>query len=214
MSVFSAKKTLIEAPIVDLVESVTKLKLDDFTIQTAKDICIKHDFDPEQGFVDQFKKEWVSDTLGLDKSDEQYKNAFISPSTHFLTWLSQRVQNPYHVTYRAVDKASKQYGFEFASLMHRTRWVQEIAWAKKMRNDPDGITCIFANLFLMASKKNPSKVFLSLVDLGADLIEDAAYFASNIHDLNEKEIELCSVTSDEEAIISALRIQEFLFKSR
>ena len=195
MSIYSARKTLIEAPIIDLVESVTKLKLDKITLDTAADICKKSGFTPEAVYVDQFKKEWVSDTLGLDKDDVNYKNAFLSPSTHFITWLSKRVQDPFHVSYRAVNKATKEYGFEFASLMHKTRWVQEVAWAKKMRNDPDGITCIFANLFLMATRKNPSKVFLSLVEIGANLVEDAAFFGSNLHDLNADEIRTCNVTS-------------------
>ena len=56
MSIYSARKTLIEAPIVDLVENVTKLKLDKFTLDAAADICKAVDFDPNAGYVESFKK--------------------------------------------------------------------------------------------------------------------------------------------------------------
>ena len=92
--------------------------------------------------------------------------------------------------------ATKEYGFEFHRLCIKRDGHKKYV-GEKMRNDPDGITCIFANLFLMASKKNPAKVFLSLVEIGANLVEDAAFFGSDLHDLGVSEIEKCSITSEE-----------------
>ena len=185
-----ATKVLISAPIVEIKNIIQKLNIDELTMKIVKENCDKKGYSfPNTDIIDLLRKEWINDVVTLDKKSESFKKIIANPSESFQIWVSHKINNPYQVSQRIIDKYSKKYGFEFISLFERIRWKQELAWAKRFRNHSDDDYCVFSGLFLSSCKKNVNKVFSECIELAYSLSLSGKYF-SDLHELNISEIEV------------------------
>ena len=184
----NATKTLISAPVVEIKNLIRKLDVDDLTKQIVKENCdrIGYTF-PNTDVVDMLRKEWINDVLTLNKKSEEFQKALKNPSEHFQIWSFTRINNPFKVSQRIIDKYTKKFGFEFTSLFEKIRWNQELSWAKKFRNHHIDDYCVFSGLFLTSCKKNSNKVFSECIEIAFELSLSGLYL-SDYHDLNSFEI--------------------------
>lgn len=126
----------------------------------------------------RLRREWTNDTL---HRDEIFQEAMKNPDENFLTWLSARVQDPHHVSYRAVEKAARLYSTDFANLMHFVKWRQEVAWAQRLRADDNDRIAVLSFLFFTSSTADPSKAFLGLCESYMISLDGAVAYPNHIN---------------------------------
>ncbi len=130
------------------------------TLAQAEDIIAASPLNGKDA-LKRLRREWMNDVL---QRDDMFGDAIKSPNAKFLTWISTRVRDPFHVTYRAAEKAARLYSPEFANLMHFVRWRQEVAWAERMRGDDNDRIAVLSFLFFTSSTADPAKAFLGLCE--------------------------------------------------
>jgi hypothetical protein len=137
--------------------------------------------------AEPLRKEWLNDMLTHPNAGE-FRLAASDPDAHFLKWLDARAKRPYHVTRRTVISVGERYNPEVASKLSIVIWPQEIAWAQRMRLDPNPFTATKAALFLRETVGNPSKTFLALADIYSEAIMRVGYMESPVQELSAWEI--------------------------
>jgi hypothetical protein len=138
--------------------------------------------------AERLRKEWFNDVFG-DRDNRDFKAASADPDGHFLEWLRERVLNPFHVTYRAVERAARRHGAEAAMKLATVVWQQEVAWAQRLRRDRNQRIAVLSAMFLREAVSNPFKAFGRIADAYADaLTDDPDYARSACHDLTPSEI--------------------------
>jgi hypothetical protein len=171
----------------DLVRQlVASLVVDREAMASAEKTVADAGFAKPAETSERLRKEWLNDILSDD--GDIIQQAVRDPSRHFLAWLSERIKNPFHVSYRAVDRVARNQGPEAAMMLANMRWAQEIAWAHRMRADENPQIAVLASAFVEAARRDPSKAFLGL----AESLEEAAlepdYASSTNHHLTADEI--------------------------
>lgn len=138
--------------------------------------------------ADRLRREWLNDVI-VDPSEEAYAKAASDPDESFLVWVGQRAKDPFHVSYRAVDRVGRQMGSDVAVLMISMRWPQEIAWAQRCRRHENPEVAVKAALFLAEARRDPSKVFQALTEVYQRTIaEDRGYALHSNHEISAEEI--------------------------
>jgi hypothetical protein len=92
------------------------------------------------------------------------------------------------VTRRTVAAVGGKYGTDTATKLSIVIWPQEIAWAQRMRLDPNPFTATKSALFLRETVGNPSKTFAAISDIYSDAIMRVGYLDSPVQDLSAAEI--------------------------
>lgn len=141
--------------------------------------------------VDPLRREWLNDMLTHPNAGE-FRLAVSDPDAHFLKWIETRSRFPYHVTRRTVEALSQKFGADTASKLSIVVWPQEIAWAQRMRLDPNPFTATKAALFLRETMGNPSKTFAALADIYSDAIMRVGYLDCPVQDMSAAEIRFSS----------------------
>lgn len=139
------------------------------------------------GVVDSLRREWLNDMLSHPDVGEA-RLAASNPDAHFLRWIEARSRKRHHVTRRTVEQVAAKYGSETASKLAIVIWPQEIAWAQRMRLDPNPFTATRAALFLRETEGNPSKTFTALADIYSDAVMRVGYLDNPVQDLTAEEI--------------------------
>lgn len=137
--------------------------------------------------VEPFRKEWLNDMLTHPNAGE-FRLAAVDPDAHFLKWIEARSRLPYHVTRRTVAQVGAKYDTNIATKLSIIVWPQEIAWAQRMRLDPNPFTATKSALFLRETVGNPSKTFTALADMYSDAIMRVGYLDSPVQDMSASEI--------------------------
>ncbi|MBY3433773.1 hypothetical protein HFN89_06375 [Rhizobium laguerreae] len=137
--------------------------------------------------VEPLRKEWLNDMITHPNAGE-FRLAASDPDGHFLRWIDLRSRRPYHVTRRTVASVGEKYGTDTASKLSIVVWPQEIAWAQRMRLDPNPFTATKSALFLRETLNNPSKTFSAMADIYSDAIMRVGYTDSPVQDLSAAEI--------------------------
>jgi hypothetical protein len=141
---------------------------------------------------DRLRKEWFNDVMA-DETDDDYTQAARNPNRHFLDWLRKRVQQPFHVSYRQINKVARTFGTE-VSLVMASRWRQEIAWAHRLRLDTNDQIAVLAGIFLRDAKRDPGKLFVAMAESYVTAVAEDPFYANHPnHNLNEDEIREASV---------------------
>lgn len=141
------------------------------------------------------KKEWLNDLVATTNSLE-FKRAAANPGSHFLAFVSERAKKPFHVTYRAVDAVSRRFGSDLASRFAHIVWPQEIAWAQRLRLDPNPNTATRAAMFLRETENNPARMFSKIADLYSDAVAKVGYTENAAHELSAIEIRFDDVVPE------------------
>nr|WP_250807264.1 hypothetical protein [Neorhizobium tomejilense] len=168
-----------------LRERVASLSLSPDTLATAESVLKANRLVVK--LADPLRREWLNDMLTHPNAGE-FRLAASDPDAHFLKWLDQRSKLPYHVTRRTVVALGEKYTPEVASKLSIVIWPQEIAWAQRMRLDPNPFTATKAALFLRETVGNPSKTFLALADIYSEAIMRVGYLESPVQELSAWEI--------------------------
>jgi hypothetical protein len=169
-----------------LRQRVASLSLDPATLQAAEAIVKANRMVPK--VVEQLRKEWLNDMVS-HPNDGEFRLAASSPDRHFLQWIEARSKRPYHVTRRTVVAVAEKYKeTNIATKLSIVIWPQEIAWAQRMRLDPNPFTATKAALFLRETLGNPSKTFVAIADIYSEAVKHAGYSDSPVQDLSADEI--------------------------
>lgn len=144
---------------------------------------------PDAAAADRLRKEWLND-LVADLSDEHFRPAAKDPDSHFLEWARQRVREPFHVTYRAVDRVSRLYGSEAGLQLVTVTWPREIASAQRLRKDENQRVAVLAALFLRGALQEPGEMFRKLADTWAAATAESPSLASSGDERSPQEIRL------------------------
>lgn len=205
---------IIKAPVDILKEYVQKLTISHRTKSKVAFFCEEERlFVPKKDIVSLLWKEWMNDILYLGKNSEEFKKAMKDPNLEFTLWARDRVKNHYRISQKCISKLIKDYGFQFISLMEGVRWKQEIAWAKKFRNDVEDEVAILSNLFLLYTVSDPSKCFSQIIELGHELNTNSEYSDHEIHKMTPHEIADSNITSHDWTPLFLLFARKFLTKS-
>lgn len=132
-------------------------------------------------------REWVNDTVVVEgRRPPRFKR---DRDAQFLEWLTLRVREPYHVTFRAHEAVRASSGDNVALLFSEVRWSQEVAWASRMRGSDNDRIAVLAETWLTAARRDPSKLFRGLVDIYVEeALADPAYIGSVFHELTVDQI--------------------------
>lgn len=164
-----------------------RLKLSARALESASQIVAEAGLQDKDAMT-RLRKEWFNDLMA-DPSDDDYAAAIGDPDAHFLSWITLRSRLPYHVTYRAVDKAGRRCGPDLALLMVKVRWKQEVAWAQRARSSRDEVQAVLAALFIAEARRDPGKVFVSLTEEAASATATDRFYADHPnHELTAEEI--------------------------
>lgn len=195
-TVVSDLSQMAEASTIVLRQKVEKLSVNEQTMEIARSLCEQKKF-KFKGIdaADLLRKEWLNDVL----CDEPkvYESSSQNPDKHFLSWLELRLKSPYHVSFRAVDKAFRLYGPEISMAFSQLRWHQELAWARKFRIDPSKKVSAYSSLFLAEAKRNPVKTFLSLLEIYVVRSIENEYASHRVHSMSVSDIEDSFISSKE-----------------
>jgi hypothetical protein len=137
--------------------------------------------------VEPLRKEWLNDMITHPNAGE-FRLAAVDPDAHFLKWIETRSRHPYHVTRRTVAAVGDDYGTDTATKLSIVVWPQEIAWAQRMRLDPNPFTATKAALFLRETVGNPSKTFTAIANMYSDAIMRVGYLDSPVQEMSAAEI--------------------------
>lgn len=133
-------------------------------------------------------REWVNDTVALAAAGRVTLPS--DPAGEFLAWVAERVRDPYRVGFRAHGAVRARLGDDVALAMGALVWKQEIAWARRMRSDPNDRVACLAALWLTAARRDPGAMFKGLADCRAEaFVSEPGYLNSSLHDLSPEEIE-------------------------
>ena len=133
-------------------------------------------------------REWLNDTLVLEGA-EGCRMSSRDPDGSFLSWVRQRIADPFQVTVRAHDAARAAHGSEAALLFSEVRWRQEVAWARRMRASDNDRIAVLAEMWLTAARRDVAKLFRGVVDVYAEeALTEASYASSAFHMLTEDDI--------------------------
>lgn len=168
-----------------LRERVASLAVKPATIESAERIVKANRMLAK--IVDPLRKEWLNDMITHPNAGE-FRLAATDPDAHFLKWIEVRSRHPYHVTRRTVAAVGEKYGTDTATKLSIVVWPQEIAWAQRMRLDPNPFTATKSALFLRETVGNPSKTFAAIADMYSDAIMRVGYIDNPVQDLSAMEI--------------------------
>lgn len=168
-----------------LRERVASLSVKPETIEEAERIAKANRMVAK--VVEPLRREWLNDMLTHPNAGE-FRLAASNPDAHFLKWIALRSKHPYHVNRRTVEAVGQKYGTEVASKLAIVVWPQEIAWAQRMRLDPNPFTATKAALFLRETVGNPSKTFSALADIYSDAIMRVGYLDNPVQEISAGEI--------------------------
>lgn len=168
-----------------LRERVASLAVKPATIEAAERIVKANRMVAK--IVDPLRKEWLNDMITHPNAGE-FRLAATDPDAHFLKWIEVRSRHPYHVTRRTVSAVGEKYGTDTATKLSIVIWPQEIAWAQRLRLDPNPFTATKSALFLRETVGNPSKTFSAMADMYSDAIMRVGYLDNPVQDLSAMEI--------------------------
>ena len=129
-------------------------------------------------------QDWQNDVLA-DRERATFTGAAADPGKAYLGYVAERVADPYHVSFRAVNALAKQAGEEEANTFVHVRWNQEMAWARRLRSAADDRVAVLAQLFLRSAAKEPGKAFAELAGAWSTAIEDIRFATAPEHHLSE-----------------------------
>lgn len=132
-------------------------------------------------------QDWVNDVLG-DREASTYREASADPAGAYLSYVSDRIAQPYHVSFRAVRQLAKQTTEDETNSFVHVRWHQELAWARRLRASGEDRIAILSQLFLRAAARDPGKVFSDLAGAWSSAIDDIRFATAPEHDLSEDAI--------------------------
>lgn len=192
------KKNLINAPLEEIKSLISQMYIDEITKEHVEEYCKTHRYEfSNTDIFTYLKKEWLNEVFSMNRNSEEFQSILAAPSSHFYHWVTDRVNEPFSISARTIRKLASKFGFEFVASMEKIRWKQEIAWARKMRYDPNDEVCVLSALFLISAKKKPNQFFGRLIEVAFDTMEEENYFDSEIHELNEEEILNSDITSQD-----------------
>ena len=99
----------------------------------------------------------------LSAERDPFTPARKDPSSAYLAWLKERLDDPFRVSWRAVMRALRVVPLERANHFRDISWHQEIAWAHRLRASDDDRTAIASGRFLLLATKDASTQFVRLV---------------------------------------------------
>lgn len=162
-------------------------------------------FDPAKLYA-----EWRSDVLA--SGDGEFDEARVDPSQSYLTWLAERVADPYRISFRAVQAFTKGRDVEGVNEFVHLRWGQELAWGHRLRASPDDRVAFLSSLFLRQVAFNGYKAFIDVAEAFESATADFAFASATEHRMTPKAIRL---GTDETAYRPAfLRLYEVRFSSQ
>lgn len=132
--------------------------------------------------------EWKSDVLASD--DEVFETARIDPSRTYLEWLSDRVKDPYRVSFRAVQAFTRNRDLEGVNEFVHLRWPQELAWGHRLRASREDRVAFLSALFLRQVANNSFKVFQDVAAAFESAMSDFTFSSAPEHRLNPRAIRL------------------------
>lgn len=131
--------------------------------------------------------DWVNDVLA-DPDPGAYGVAAAEPAKAYSAYVATRLEDPFHVSYRAVRALSKRTNEEEANAFVHLRWRQELAWAQRIRTMNSAKEAVLAHGFLMNAARNPSREFADLAHAWDAAKEDGTFLRSASHGLTAHEI--------------------------
>lgn len=138
--------------------------------------------------LDGLRREWLSDVVALGRGDRVQNAALRDPDGTFMPWLADRLERPFHVTFRSREAVKRRFGEAMAMRM-TVRWPQEVAWADKLRSDPNDRVSVLAALALEHARREPAEAFERLAEICAGASGgDPVYARSRNHELAAAEI--------------------------
>lgn len=134
--------------------------------------------------------EWRRELLGCTAKDmEPLLASLDDPGSHYLAWLERRLEDPYHVSSVAFDKAVRRIGYKNGNLLVHVRWGQELAWARRLRSSSDDRDAVISQAFLVAAARDPGAEFLKLADAMIRAGDDLRYVLDPRHMYSSYEID-------------------------
>lgn len=120
------------------------LSVDDHTLRLAQTKCEKAGAPFSAHWV---RSEWRSEVVANRHDEAALSKAIDSPSVSFLQYVNRVLAAPTEPAPRVIKALVERFGFEFVSMMHKTRWPRELAWVDRYRAHPDDIVAILAHSF-------------------------------------------------------------------
>lgn len=139
------------------------------------------------GAAKELWKEWLNDLVATTNT-AVFRAAARDPGGNFLEWLKVRATRRFHVTWRALEKLSRTFGPEIATRFISIVWLQELAWAQRMRLFDNPHVATKAALFLRETEGNPSKTFSALAEIYADVATRLSDFDNPAQELAPESI--------------------------
>ncbi len=134
-------------------------------------------------------QEWRNDLLARPGGrGGAFVEAAADPAGNYLRWLVDRLADPFHVSYRAVDAAARRIGVSKANLLVDIRWPQEVAWARRSRGSAEDRVAIVSQAFLLNAVKDPSAEFVRMADAFLRALDDPGYVMAPEHGYSVDEI--------------------------
>lgn len=120
------------------------LAVDDHTLRLAQSKCEKAGAPFSAHWI---RAEWRSEVVANRHDEAALAKAMESPAVSYLQYVNRVIAAPTEPAPRVIRSLVDRFGFEFVSMMHKTRWPRELAWADRYRAHHDDIIAILAHSF-------------------------------------------------------------------